>query len=153
MCDVTEASRKMRLQHEEGQKREDELWSELIQTQEAEENARKNLPRNHELLKRYEIKNKDLRARLISQEEQLEESRQSAEVTEEQLASFWKIVRKLFEELSLIKEKSSEMEKFLEENKEEKAKLVVRCDHLEAKCNIPENFLIINYSLKTLKKK
>ena len=40
-------------------------------------------------------------------------------------------MRKLFEELSSSKEKSSKMEKLLEENKEEKVKLIAKCDHLK----------------------
>ena len=40
-------------------------------------------------------------------------------------------MKKLSEELTSTKEKSSEVEKLFEENKEEKAKLLVQCDELE----------------------
>ena len=83
MRDVTEASRKIRLKYEECQKREDELKSKLAQARVAEEEARGNLLRYHELFERYEVKNKVLRVRLVAHGEELEESHRSVKATEE----------------------------------------------------------------------
>ena len=63
---VNEALRKMRLRYEDCQKREDELRFDLKRAQEAKEKARGSLLRYHELLERFEIKNKDLRAKLAA---------------------------------------------------------------------------------------
>ena len=116
MHDMTYALRKMRLQHEEGQNREDEVRSELTQARKVEEKAQKNRLRNHDLLERCKLKNKDLRMRLATQEEKLEASRQSMQVTEEQLAGFRESTRKHSKDLSLVKEKPSKMEKLLKKN-------------------------------------
>ena len=66
MHDMTEALRKMRLGYEDYQKREDKLRSELAQARGAEEKTQKNLLRNHEMLEKFEARNKDLRARLAA---------------------------------------------------------------------------------------
>ena len=117
MCDATEALWKMRLQHEEGQRGKDELWSELTQAWAAEEKIWGILMRNHELLERNELKNKGLWEKLVAQEEELEASRQSTKASEEQITSFQEIIRKFSEKLFLVKEKSSKIEKLLKENK------------------------------------
>ena len=77
-----ETLQKMRLQHEEGWKREDELRSELEQARAIEEKTRGILLRNHELLERNELKNKGLQEKLIAQEEELKVSCQSVEASE-----------------------------------------------------------------------
>ena len=62
----------------------------------------------------------------------LQASCQLEKVSEERIAYFQEIMRKLFEELSQDKVKSSEVEKLLEENKEEKARLITHCDELKS---------------------
>ena len=94
------------------------------------------LLRNHELLEKNELKNKGLQERIIILDEELEATRQLAKVSEEQMANLRETTKKLSKELSLIKGKSSEVEKLLEENKEEKAMLVARCDQLEAEARL-----------------
>ena len=46
------------------------------------------------------------------------------------------MAKELIEELSLAWEKSFEMERLLDEDKEEKAKLLTRCDELESEAHM-----------------
>ena len=58
--DAAEALKKLKLYHEEGLKREDEVWSKIKESQATVEKNWGVLLRNHELLERNELKNKGL---------------------------------------------------------------------------------------------
>ena len=66
-------------------------------------------------------------------DEELEVTRRSAKAFKEEMTDLRESMKKLFEELTSSKEKSSEVEKLLEFNKEERTKLLARCDKLESK--------------------
>ena len=122
--DAAETLKNLRLHFEEGQKREEGLWSELEEAQTSLGKNRGSLLRNYELLERNKLKNNGLREKIIVMDEELEAARRSAKESEEQSAHLRESTKKLFEEVSLAKEKSSEAERLLEENKEEQARLL-----------------------------
>ena len=63
--------------------------------------------------------------------EELEVARRSAKASEEEMVVLCETIRKLSEELTSAKKKSSEAEKLLDFNKEEKANLLAWCDKIE----------------------
>ena len=75
MHDMIESLRKMRLHHEEGQKREVELWSKLVQPQMVEEKAQGSSLKTHDLLEKCELKNKNLQVRLAGYEVEIKRLR------------------------------------------------------------------------------
>ena len=74
-CDATEALQKYRLCHEEGQKKEEELWSKLeVAWKEIEKWQRVNVER-HNFIKRLDITNRVLRETIASLTEEISMSR------------------------------------------------------------------------------
>ena len=106
--------------------------------------------RNHELFERNELKNKGIRERIIAMDEELEASHRSVKAFEEQMIDLRETVRRLSEELSFAKQKSSEAEKLLEEKKEEKARLLARCNELESEACLQAE-RVLKVSLEVLK--
>ena len=83
-------------------------------------------------------------------DEKLEATCRSVKESEEQSADLHESIKKLFEEVSLAIKKSSEVERLLEENKEEQVKPLARCNELETEVRLQAE-CTCKVSLKVLK--
>ena len=114
--DTAEALQKYRLCHEEGQKREEELRSELEGVQNEVEKWQRVQLENHKLIERMDIKYKSLRETIASLIEVLGTFHESVKTSEDRVAGLEEIMKMLCEELSSTQKRLSEVE-ILEEEK------------------------------------
>ena len=103
-CDTGEALRKYRLYHEEGQKKEEELRSELKGARgKVAKWQRVNLER-HNFIENLDLQNRGLQGHIASLIEELSMARESVKASEGRVVDLEEEVKTLYEELSSTRE-------------------------------------------------